>query len=350
MANMRIVAVAAIAVGVLAVAFGGFQVQSRKNLSQVPEHIEQAFRTWMIVHSKSYATPQEHQFRKLAFMRNFLMVQANNANPAFTFVSELNKFSDLSTEEFKARFNGLKPTEEELNRPRSTEAQEPLAQTNQAAYKDWTQVTPSVVNPIENQGQCGSCWAFSTTGAVESTYAIAKNQLFILSPQQLVDCATFFYGNHGCNGGNMYPSFGYLEKYGQMLLSDYPYTAKNGQCKYDVDKVVVHITGRNYVLPENCASLKKQILIAPVAIGVDASTWSSYKGGIYNNANCGTQIDHGVVLVGYELDSGSNTHYWKVRNSWGTTWGESGYIRLNADMGGNGGLCAICQSASYPSA
>jgi cathepsin L len=165
-----------------------------------------------------------------------------------------------------------------------------------------------------------------------------------LSEQQLVDCSGS-YGNLGCNGGLMDNAFKYTQKYGIESEANYGYKAVDGSCKYNASKVVFKNSGFVDVPARNLDQLAAAVNLQPVSVAVDAESWQFYSSGIYS-ANCGTSLDHGVLLVGYGSESGKD--YWIVRNSWGTSWGENGYIRLKKTSGKGTGECGIALSASYP--
>jgi len=189
------------------------------------------------------------------------------------------------------------------------------------------------VTSVKNQEQCGSCWAFSATENIESVYKLAGHSMPILGPQQIVDCDK---SDYGCSGG--WPRLAYtyvIQAGGQDQESCYPYTARDGSCKFKSTCIGAKI--KSY---QNIAKTEDQIQTAlvnqaPLSICVDASSWSSYRGGVMMASSCGHSIDHCVQLVGY--DSTKSTPYWIVRNSWGTDWGLSGYIYLQ--MGKN--TCAM---------
>ena len=207
---------------------------------------------------------------------------------------------------------------------------------------DWR--TKNAVTPVKNQGQCGSCWSFSTTGSVEGAWAIASGKLEVLSEQQLIDCSSA-QGNNGCNGGLMDDAFKYIIKNGGLdTEADYPYTARDGTCdKTKQAKHVATISGYSDVPASNAAQMVAALAKGPVSVAIEAdqSGFQSYTSGVFNGP-CGTQLDHGVLAVGYTAD------YWIVKNSWGTTWGDQGFIYLSRSAGGASGLCGILMSASYP--
>jgi len=192
---------------------------------------------------------------------------------------------------------------------------------------DWT--AQGKVSAVKNQGSCGSCWAFSAVAAIESSLLIS-GRTELLSEQQLVDCSRA-YGNQGCSGGWMDSAFQYIIDHGITTQAEYPYVARNQNCAKDGG--AVKLSG--YIDVEGCDNLANAVNSRPVSVAVDASNWSLYRNGVLSN--CGTAVNHGVLLVGYTGD------FWKIKNSWGTSWGQSGYIRL-----ARGNTCAVCSYPSYP--
>merc|ERR1712233_206571 len=273
----------------------------------------------------------------------------------------LNQFGDLSVEEFQYYVHGdlngclrRKKPAPKYKKDRSPKYQKPKNQANPAAV-DWTNVDgKSYVTAVKNQEQCGSCWAFSTTGSLESRYAIAHDvtgkDITTLSEQQLVDCSKAE-GNQGCNGGLMDDAFKYVEKEGGLCSeAEYKYTAKDGTCKSTSCGTKYYgISTYTDVKKDNAADMETAVAAGPVSIAVDASgtTWQFYRGGVVDS-NCGTRLDHGVLAVGYGVDK--DTKFWKVKNSWGETWGEEGYIRLCKECGKNGnkGECGLLEQPSFP--
>merc|ERR1711981_1129555 len=209
---------------------------------------------------------------------------------------------------------------------------------------DWT--TKGAVTPVKNQGQCGSCWAFSTTGSVEGAYQIATGKLQSFSEQELVDCAGS-YGNQGCSGGLMDDGFKYIEAKGDALESAYSYTGKNGKCNSAKQAANALKKGTMTTFTDVKTNSEPQLMAAvaqqpvSVAIEADQSGFQLYKSGIFSG-KCGSKLDHGVLVVGYGTDSGKD--YWKIKNSWGATWGEKGYLRMVR----NKNQCGIAQQPSYP--
>jgi C1A family cysteine protease len=296
------------------------------------------FTSWMRNHGKSYAH-DDFMVRYKNFKNNLNEIDAYNALESGATLG-LNKFSDLSREEFKRYYTGLKAKPADAKRNVVM-----LPEDNLATSVDWR--TKKAVTPVKNQGDCGSCWSFSTTGSLEGLHAIQKGSLLSFSEQQLVDCSGS-YGNEGCDGGLMDYAFQYVEKYGIETESDYPYTAEDGTCQYQKSKAV--FTNKNYVdvATDNEKQLAAAVNIEPVSVAVEADqpAWQSYTGGIVT-ANCGTALDHGVLVVGY--GTSGKQDYWIVKNSWGADWGESGYIRIAKDNSSNKpGVCGIAMQPSYP--
>jgi C1A family cysteine protease len=208
--------------------------------------------------------------------------------------------------------------------------------------RDGSKFPAKCIHPIRDQQQCGSCWAFSAVGVLESRYKIARGTLYQLAEQQLVDCATGTpYSSEGCNGGEMTDGFDYSAANGMMTEADYPYKAYDQSCKYDSSKATpVKGSGHYMVPPNNANQLKTDIANGPVSVAIEADTFvfQFYSGGVLNSSKCGTNLDHGVVAVGYGVDA-TKGEYYIVRNSWGASLGEKGYIRIAIVDGP--GICGI---------
>jgi len=298
---------------------------------------QDAFVNWMVQFDKSYA-PEEFFYKYNVFKANFDYVAAHNA-ANHTWDVELNKFADLTSAEFKIMYNGYRP---ELRRgERKVTLDDLRVNAYPSGSLDW--VSKGAVTGVKDQGQCGSCWAFSSTGSIEGAVFLKHGHLTSLSEQQLVDCSTA-QGNAGCNGGLMDSAFRYVQANGLCTESAYPYTAKNGVCKSSscTPSTDSKITGyKDVTHTENALGAAVDITPVSVAIEADQSGFQLYKSGVFCGT-CGTNLDHGVLAVGYG-DEGT-TAYWKVKNSWGTSWGESGYIRMCR----NSNKCGISNEPSYP--
>lgn len=327
-----------IALGASLLAMGAYKSMNAKTTTQVPKHIEFMFNQWRNHHKKAYATPQERVFRLGIFHKAVLEIKEINASQS-SFTAGLNKFADLTKEEFKSKYLGLLPNAQNNLR---NEVDLPTPVGGNPLEVDWRE--KGAVNAVKDQKNCGSCWAFSTVAAIEGRYQIAKGELLSLSEQELVDCSRS-YGNHGCNGGLMDYGFKYVIDHKLEREGDYAYTARQGTCHSQASLAVASITGFRDVRRNNCAALETAAAAGPVSVAIDANDIMYYKHGVFTS-RCGTSLDHGVTLVGYGTDAGQD--YWLVRNSWGAAWGEQGYIRMGKSTGSGAGTCGICMMASYP--
>jgi C1A family cysteine protease len=299
---------------------------------------QESFVGWMQKFDKSYS-PEEFFYRYNTFKSNFDFVEKHNAGN-YTWSVELNKFADLSSGEFKTTYLGYKP---ELRRG---DRQVTLRDLKVGAYPDgsidW--VAKGAVTGVKDQGQCGSCWSFSTTGAVEGIVQIKHGQLTPLSEQELMDCS-YSYGNLACNGGLMDNAFKYVMANGLCTEAAYPYTAQSSKtCRASSCTASPNSKISGYTdVKATETFLGQAVDLQPISIAIEAdqSGFQMYKSGVFCGV-CGTNLDHGVLAVGYGTDSGSD--YWKVKNSWGTSWGEAGYIRMCR----NKNECGIASEPSYP--
>lgn len=293
-----------------------------KSQDTVPSSVRQLFNEWKGKHQKLYGANEEDS-RLTVFYENYKKVQKHQSDPNRTWDMGYTVFMDLTPEEFKATYLTAK-----VNTTQTNVTHLPL--TNLQDGVNW--VTKGAVGPVKNQGQCGSCWSFSTTGALEGLSFITGRGLPSFSEQELVDCTGNF-GNHGCQGGYVDNAFNFVQTYGIMSESSYPYEGYQGQCRYTPTsfKVRGHVDVPSGDTNQLAAAVNQQ----PVSIAVDANNWQLYAGGVFTN--CGQSLDHAVLLVGY------TSQYWIVKNSWGTQWGYSGYIYL-----GGGNTCGLANAASYP--
>lgn len=294
------------------------------------------FNTFMDRFGKKYS-PEEYDLRFDIFRNNLARIEEHNRGN-YSWTMGVNEFADLTSEEFRMRYLGFQNRRLDTSIPRLTDYS--LKNIKDLPKEvDWR--SKNVVNPVKNQGQCGSCWAFSAVGALESAWAIKTGKLYSLSEQQLVDCSGS-YGNQGCNGGLMDDAFQYAEKNAMCSEQDYSYTAQDGTCKSSC-KGLVKVQSYVDIPSGNEDALQVAVVKQPVSIALEAdqSGFQFYSGGVFDG-ECGTNLDHGVVLEGYGSEDGKD--YWLVRNSWGSSWGDGGYIKLI--RGRN--QCGLANSASYP--
>lgn len=292
--------------------------------------------------SKKYENIQELETRFKIFRENFRNIVIHNLDRSQNFTMGINQFTDLTPQEFKDKWvGGLKADVGSYGcKTFSSSA------SGAPASIDWR--SKGAVTTVKDQGQCGSCWTFSSTGAMEGAWAIAKGQLVDLSEQELVDCAGLKYGSMGCNGGQMEGAFKFIIENGQCAASSYPYTAKDGSCHSC--SAVAHASSCSDVLPNDQVSMKAAVAQQPVAVAIEADTkyFQSYSGGILTSSSCGTNLDHGVLTVGYGEENGQK--YWLVKNSWGTTWGDNGYVKIaRSESKTDAGICGIAMDPSFPS-
>jgi cathepsin L len=300
------------------------------------------FPSWAATYNREY-TPTERDYRESVYNANVERIREHNLGDS-TWSMAVNKFADLTADEFKALYvsGGF---------------------TEHAREVNWYSVTPSAalpasvdwrnhgaVTPVKNQGQCGSCWSFSATGAAEGAWFLSNGSLVSLSEQQLVDCSTA-QGNQGCNGGLMDDAFQYIiTNNGITTESAYPYSATGpNACEAKGKPVAARLHTFTDVEPSSDNALMTAIAQQPVSVAVEAdqNSFQFYSSGVMTSA-CGTALDHGVLAVGY--GSSGAQDYYLVKNSWGADWGEEGYIRLGRGPSYNSGdgQCGILLASSYP--
>jgi KDEL-tailed cysteine endopeptidase len=302
------------------------------------------FGDWKVQHNKAYADAHSEANAFAAWARNDEKIDTHNAKK-LSYTLGHNIFSDLTGDEFFAAKLGFNSS---FHRQR-TYSQRPLhiklPGVSLPTSVDW--VASGAVTGVKNQGSCGSCWAFSTTGAIEGAYAIATGSLTSLSEEDLVQCDTT---DSGCSGGLMDNAFRWVESHGIASEAAYPYTSSSGTsgtCSTSKsNSPVVTISGYTDVTSEDEDALLSAVAQQPVSVAIEAdkSVFQLYSSGVFDSSSCGTSLDHGVLVVGYGTDSSEGKEYWKVKNSWGTTWGEDGYIRMV--RGSN--MCGVATEPSYP--
>nr|AGL33706.1 cathepsin L3 [Sinonovacula constricta] len=307
--------------------------------------IEHVFATFKKTHNKVYESEHEEKYRQKIFEVNVDYIKAHNqkfAQGQKSYFLGVNQFADLTHKEFLRLYTG------HLKRNVETKASTYMSpfNVNLPETVDWRK--HNYVTPVKNQKQCGSCWSFSTTGALEGQHAKKTGKLISLSEQQLVDCSGSF-GNQGCNGGLMDQAFEYIKSVGGIESEDqYPYVAEvEDKCYFNRSLEVAEVTGYVDVKSGDESALQEALAtIGPVSIAIDAShqSFQLYSGGVYDEPECSSeQLDHGVLAVGYGTDGGLD--YWLVKNSWDTVWGDEGYIKMSRNKDNQ---CGVATQASYP--
>ncbi|KAM7396701.1 hypothetical protein PAMP_019724 [Pampus punctatissimus] len=297
------------------------------------------FKSWMLEHNKMY-NMEEYYYRLQIFTENKRRIDKHNeGNHSFTM--GLNQFSDMTFSEFRKSFLWSEPQNCSATKGNFLSSNGPHVDSI-----DWRKKGNYVTN-VKNQGSCGSCWTFSTTGCLESVTAIATGKLVPLSEQQLVDCAQDF-NNHGCNGGLPSQAFEYIMyNKGLMTEEEYPYTGFDDACKYQSEraaafvKEVVNITAYDEMGMVDAVSTRN-----PVSFAFEVtSDFMNYHQGVYTSTECHNttdKVNHAVLAVGYGEENG--TPYWIVKNSWGPNWGTDGYFLI--ERGKN--MCGLAACSSFP--
>jgi hypothetical protein len=283
------------------------------------------FGKWAAQYNKQY-TAHELQLRYKIFKDNLAFIENQNCLGK-SYTLGLNEFGDLTHEEFKSTYVGKIPARDLSKR----NAVKLPPSTNDKGI-DWR--AKGAVTPVKNQGQCGSCWAFSTTGTIEGLIFIQSKNLTSLSEQQLVDCTKPI--NAGCGGGMPDRTMDWVAKNGICSEKDYPYTAKDGQCQQCTP--AVRIKGHQELQDEDDIAPACDKQPVSVLIEADQRCFQFYQSGVFDDESCGELIDHAVLAVGY------TDEYFIVKNSWGVSWGDKGYIYMRRGMN----LCGISYGPSVP--
>jgi cathepsin L len=308
--------------------------------------LNQHFKLWKEINNKRYSDAEEN-VRRAIWESNLKIVRNHNLEAdlgVHTFTLGMNKYADMTISEFVKVMNGYNATARvQGNQDRHTFTFNPSLKLPDTV--DWRQ--QGYVTPIKDQGQCGSCWAFSSTGALEGQHFKQTGKLVSLSEQNLVDCSGK-QGNMGCNGGLMDQAFQYIkDNSGIDTETSYPYEAVDNQCRFKAENVGATDTGFTDIKSKDESALQQAVAtIGPISVAIDAahSSFQLYKSGIYNEPKCSqVQLDHGVLAIGYGTDSGKD--YWLVKNSWGTSWGDQGFIKMTRNKRNQ---CGIATASSYP--
>lgn len=295
-------------------------------------------------YNKTYDNIHTHEYRYAIFLENLDIINNHNTNNN-DWKMDINSFADLTRDEFGNTYiNGF-------NMPDLDKQAFMVNDYFETVSKDlpesWDWVEKGAVTPVKDQAQCGSCWAFSTVGSLEGSYFLSSGKLISFSEQELVDCSSS-YGNQACQGGLMDDGFKYVIDKGICTEKSYEYKAVAGSCKKCTS--VFKIKSFIDITPNNESALAQAVYKQPVSIAIEAdqSVFQFYSSGVLTSSECGTNLDHGVTLVGFGVDSNTGKKFWKVKNSWGSSWGEDGYIRLEKDIENKVGMCGLTLMASYP--
>ncbi|KAL3281688.1 hypothetical protein HHI36_004894 [Cryptolaemus montrouzieri] len=289
---------------------------------------------------KNYITPFESRRRSNIFKENLLKIEAHNVlfrGGKETYEQGITEFSDQTADEFMQYVNRYTFNPQEYGKYWDMENLSLSAPLS----LDWRNY--DVVREVKHQGQCGSCWSFSATGALEGQAALRRKLNITLSEQNLIDCARLPYNSYGCKGGNMLGAFKYVKRHGIDSECNYSYQAQQGRCKQK--KSVLSIRGYN-LIRRGEANLKKAVAsIGPISVAIEAtSNLQHYRSGVFHDKECKhKRLNHAVLVIGYGNELGQD--YWLIKNSWGPKWGESGYFKLVRNKGDN---CYVSTYASYP--
>jgi len=304
------------------------------NSSMPVDPMEDMYREYIAEYRKSYSNGEEYEMRFKIFSANVKRNEEHNAGTS-SFTLGINQFSDWTNEEYRQMLGYVKPNGEYFCDPTKYTKDFP-------ASIDWT--TKGAVNAVQNQGSCGSCWAFGTIGTVEGAHFVATGQLVKFSEQQLVDCCHDTC--YGCSGGFQNNAMRYLFTNDLCTEADYPYTGRNGNCNQSKCTHKIHTVNSCHQVNENDAdALRAALAIMPISVTVDAGSYAfqAYKGGILDSTACGTNLNHAVLGTGY------GTNYFTIKNSWGASWGDKGFIKITSDNSKRAqGICGVLMDNSYP--
>jgi len=325
-------------IGAIVATAGLYNMATSQTNQGVPEHVREMFTNWKSHHQKGYGASAEESYRLQVFYQNYNKINGLNAKGGARFA--LNDFADLSIDEFKNRYMGYKHSTGPRENVKSLKGLEVPQNV------DW--VADGAVNTPQKQHDCGGCYTFSSSGALEGLTFIKTGELLNFSKQQIIDCSQK-YGNSGCGGGNFAETFEYTKDHGLVEEAQYPYMNADGfKCNTSVE-AQGYETNTGYVeVPtkdnkELMAALSRQ----PVGVAVDADDIMFYEGGVFTN-DCATDLNHAILAVGYGVDKETGKSFYKIKNSWGEKWGEGGFIRLERTEEDGEGKCGVLIQPVYP--
>lgn len=299
------------------------------------------FTEYINKYNKQYSD-DEVSTRLYIYKDNLRKIQEHN-NQDHSWKMDVNQFTDLTADEFKIKSGSICTNNILRNK---------FYNLNLRPYEDLPEtfdwVEKGAVTDVKDQQSCGSCYAFSTTGAVEGAYFVATGKLVSLSEQQIVDCSGSF-GNQGCNGGLYTNSFEYIQQNGICSESNYSYSGKEGKCNKRC-KTITKIDSYVNIESKNEDALLQSVLQQPISVAIEAdqSVFQFYSSGVMDSISCGDNLDHAVLIVGWGEINGKK--YWKVKNSWGSSWGDNGYILIGRSVKNQkaDGICGILSLPSFP--
>merc|ERR1740116_678880 len=305
---MRTFALAAIAAGVNAISDMEFE-----------------YMQYVAKFAKNHHNVEEFAIRLANFVKTHAAIEEINATESHT--AAHNQFSDWHASEYKAMLGyKVDPSVDVVKNVHHFD------ESRNGDAINW--INAGAVTDVKDQGQCGSCWSFSSTGSIEGAHFIATGELLSFSEQQLVSCAGLNYGNYGCYGGLQESAYSYYEAgHNAELEKVYPYASGAGampKCEYDsASTTAVTVSDYLAVTPDNVEQMKAALNTQPLAVSIEADTsvFQTYSSGVLDSAKCGTSLDHAVLAVGYGNDATTGLDYWLVKNSWNTTWGDQGYTK-----------------------
>jgi cathepsin L len=307
------------------------------------QDIQLNFGKWMKAHDKQYEQ-YELPLRYNIWKNNLQFVEEHNKRweaGLETYWVSMNKFADLTNEEFATKYLQANSARH-ISNPHHPGDSQVLTKLAANDSLDWQQA--GAVTPVGDQGSCSAGYAYASAGGVESDVKIRHGALIALSEQQLVDCSGS-YGNQGCNGGSDFSAFNYIAVHGLCTNADYPYEARQGTCRASYCAVSPYTKISGYVSGFNEDFIATYLPLQPISVAVEADQqpFRLYSGGVFTGP-CGTKTNHFILVVGYGNDSNTTAPYWRAKNSWGTSWGEQGYIRMLRNVD----LCGIGLQPAYP--
>ncbi|KAK5861728.1 hypothetical protein PBY51_017182 [Eleginops maclovinus] len=305
--------------------------------SQLDGHWE----LWKKTHEKQYRNEVEDMHRRELWEENLKLISMHNLETSMglhTYDLSMNHMGDLTAEEILQSFATLTPPTDIQRAPSALRGASGATLPDTMDWRD-----KGCVTNVKMQGSCGSCWAFSAAGAMEGQLAKTTGKLLDLSPQNLVDCSSK-YGNHGCKGGFMSQAFQYIiDNQGIDSEASYPYKGQDQQCHYNPLYRAANCSSYNFLPEGDEGSLKEALAtIGPISVAIDATrpTFAFYRSGVYDDSGCSQKVNHGVLAVGYGTLNGHD--YWLVKNSWGKSFGDQGYVRMARNKQNQCGIALYC--------